>query len=423
MALAVRIRDSSVTSNIAVSIMRSLQARQVRRLAPAVCLGVVLAGCAGTPRITALHDPLYRADGHTSTITATARVTQSSIAEIRIEAISGTPAWCPTGSLVPSLMPCRTNAVNIVSACGFSAGRTEASCALNRTITGGRMISYRTTTRAANGRTASTPWVTYAAGPWPLTEYQLNLGIIRVQLDIEAARPVIWRTDAPGPAAAADKIDLGFVPDADYFAAGGGNYRQFSDDISSIATRTFYTDTRPSTNFTRTWRNIYNLWAGPRGADGEGCTRNFNQQTNAIRAALDGVAIVHRNAFRDCATLTRGGGGAGTVESTQSNVLQLLVHESGHFLFGLGDEYSGGGNSAVSLPKNVLGSQSSCQSTSTANSLPSGQCVQIGTTGTWRNDDGQISMMASSSLDSDFRTLSLRAVSNMVSACSGGSCY
>ena len=306
MALAVRIRDSSVTSNIAVSIMRSLQARQVRRLAPAVCLGVVLAGCAGTPRITALHDPLYRADGHTSTITATARVTQSSIAEIRIEAISGTPAWCPTGSLVPSLMPCRTNAVNIVSACGFSAGRTEASCALNRTITGGRMISYRTTTRAANGRTASTPWVTYAAGPWPLTEYQLNLGIIRVQLDIEAARPVIWRTDAPGPAAAADKIDLGFVPDADYFAAGGGNYRQFSDDISSIATRTFYTDTRPSTNFTRTWRNIYNLWAGPRGADGEGCTRNFNQQTNAIRAALDGVAIVHRNAFRDCATLTRG---------------------------------------------------------------------------------------------------------------------
>ena len=392
-------------------------------LVPAIFLASLLAGCAGTPRISALHDPLYRADGHTSTITARANVTQTSITQISIEAISGTPAWCPTSSFIPSLMPCRTGSVNIVSACGFNDGRTQATCSLTRSISAGRMISYRTTATAANGRTASTPWVTYAAGPWPLTQYEINLGFIRIRADIEAARPVVWRTDAPGPTAAADKIDLGFVPDEDYFASGGGNYRQFTDDISSIATQTFYTDTRASTSFTRTWRNIYNLWAGPRGADGQGCSRSFGGTTNAIRAALDGTAIVHRNEFRDCASLTRGGGGSGTVEAPQSNVLQLLVHESAHFLFGLGDEYDGGGNSAISLPKNVLGSQSSCQSTSTANSLPAAQCVQIGSTGTWRNDDGGTSMMASSSVDSDFRTLSLRATSNMISACTSGSCY
>ena len=257
----------------------------------------------------------------------------------------------------------------------------------------------------------------------PLTQYDVNLAFLRVRVDIEAARPVIWRTDTPGADAAADKIDLGFVPDADYFVAGGGDYRQFTDDISSIAVRTFYTDTRASTSFTRTWRNIYNLWAGPRGADADGCTRDFGGQTNAVRAALDGVAIVHRAAFRDCASLTRGGGGSGTVEAPQSNVLQLLVHESSHFLFGLGDEYVGGGNSSISLPMNVLGSQGVCQSTSTSNGLPAAQCTQIGSTGTWRNDDGGNGMMAGSSLDGDFRTLSSRAVNNMVSACASGTCY
>lgn len=413
MAFAVRVRDTRISG----------PSPPVRFGALVACVAALLAGCAGTPRISALHDPLFRADAHTSTITARASVSKSSIEEIRIEAISGEPRWCPTSNLIPSLMPCRTNSASIVSACGFNDGRTEASCALNRSIAGGRMISYRTTARAANGRTASTPWVTYAAGPWPLTQYELSLAFFRVRVDIEAARPVIWRTDAPGPGQAADKIDLGFVPDADYFVAGGGNYRRFTDDISSIATQTFYTDTRASTNFTRAWRTIYNLWAGPGGADAEGCTRNFNQQTNMIRAALDGVAIVHRSEFRDCASLTRGGGGSGTVEAPQSNVLQLLVHESSHFLFGLGDEYDGGGNSAISLPKNVLGSQGACQSTSTTNGLPAAQCMQIGSTGTWRNGDSGIEMMNSASVDSEFRTLSLRAVNNMVAACISGTCY
>ena len=409
-------------STLRLSILRPLVAPQWR-FAPILCVAAALAGCAGTPRITALHDPLYRAEGHTSTITARASVSKSSITQIRIEAFSGTPRWCDTAGLIPSLIPCRTVTTEIVSACGFSEGRTEATCALNRTITAGRMISYRSIATAANGRTASTPWVTYAAGPWPLTQYEVRLLGLRINVDIEAARPVIWRSDTSGAGTIADKIDLGFVPDEDYFMTGGGNYRRFTDDISSIATQTFYTDTRASTSFTRFWRNIYNVWAGPRGADGEGCSRSFGGTTNAVRAALDGTAIVHRSEFRDCASLTRGGGGSGTVEAPQGNVLQLLVHESGHFLFGLGDEYDGGGNSSVSLPKNVFGSQSACQSASTANSLPAAQCVQIGSTGTWRNDDGGNSMMASSSVDSDFRTLSSRAMGNMVSACTSGTCY
>jgi hypothetical protein len=101
----------------------------------------------------------------------------------------------------------------------------------------------------------------------------------------------------------------------------------------------------------------------------------------------------------------------------------VLLHEAGHFLFGLGDEYDGGGNASISNPKNVMSSQAICQSTSTTNSLPTSQCAQIGTTGTWRNDNGLSTTMEDRTLVSDFQTLSGKAMANKVVDCVNGACY
>jgi hypothetical protein len=383
--------------------------RRLLFLAPVLLL---LAACAGTPRISALQDPLYRAENHTSTITARATESRDGIASISIQAIVGElTASC--GAFFPSLVPCRTGASSVGVVCTFPNTTSEVSCSLPIAITPRRLITYSATATSARGRTASSGSVTYAGGA-PLTQTTF-LGLT---LSWETARPVIWRTDAPAPSTdRGDKIDLGFVPDADM-----PSYRAFTDDLQAVAKPLFFTDTNQFSVWTRTWKNLFNLWAGPTGADGNGCTRTFNAPASNVIAAFDGTAILHRDAFRDCASISLGGG-SGTTQTTLGDASWVLLHEAGHFLFGLGDEYDGGGNASISNPKNVMSSQAICQSTSTTNSLPTSQCAQIGTTGTWRNDNGLSTTMEDRTLVSDFQTLSGKAMANKVVDCVNGACY
>ena len=390
----------------------------MRRLLLVLGLPLLLSACAA-PNIRAMHDPIYRAENHTSTITARASQTQDGVAEITVEAIVGELTACESMSpLLPSLIPCRINAFAVAAVCTFANIKTEVGCSLPITLSGRRLVTYTASARSGANRTGSTGAVTYAGGP-PLTQATWTLPLIgTITMPWETARPIVWRTDTPWMGTDRnDKIDFGLVPDADM-----PNYRAFTDDLQPLVLQLFYTDTNQFSAWTRTWKNLFNVWAGPVGADGEGCTRNFSGSAATVRQAFDGTAILHRNAFRDCASISLGGG-AGTVETTLSDATWVLLHEAGHFLFGLGDEYVGGGNSAISQPKNVYGSKATCESNSTANGLPATQCVQIGTTGTWRNDDGQLTTMEERTLASDWRTLSGKAMSNMVTKCVGGSCY
>jgi hypothetical protein len=394
--------------------------RGARMCGPLLVAGLFLplAACAGAPRLATIHDPLYRAEDHGSTITARATETRDGIASIQIDATIGELTAC-TGApfALPSLIPCRTGASVTTAVCTFANVKTEVTCSLPISVTARRLITYSATARSAANRTASSPAVTYAGGA-PLTQTTINLGFVTITQPWETARPVIWRTDAPsGNTDRGDKIDWGFVPDADM-----PNYRAFTDDMQPMVLALHYTDTNQFSTWTRTWKNVFNLWAGPTGADAEGCTRTFAAPASTVRAAFDGTAILHRNDFRDCASISLGGG-AGSSQTNLSDASWVLLHESGHFLFGLGDEYVGGGNSSISNPRNVVGSQASCQSASTSNSLPTGQCVQIGTTGTWRNDDGQATTMEDRVLTSDWRTLCSRALGNRINACVSGACY
>jgi len=391
---------------------------KLTRLLGSLLVALVLSGCAGVPNITAVHDPLYRAENHTSTITVRATETRDGIAEISISAIVGELTACESMSpLVPSLIPYRANAVGMGAVCIFPNVKTQVSCSLPIALGDRRLVTYTASTRTSANRTATASAVTYAGGT-PLTQATFHVLGLTITMPWETARPVIWRTDAPSMNTnRADKIDLGLVPDPDM-----PNYRAFTDDLQPMMLALFYTDTNPYTAWTRTFKNMYNVWAGPTGANGEGCTRTFADPAATVRAAFDGTAILHRNDFRDCASISLGNG-AGTAQTNLGDSAWVLQHESGHFLYGLGDEYVGGGNSSISTPKNVYSSKASCDSNATANSLPTSQCVQIGTTGTWRNDDSQDTTMEDRVLSSDWRTLSGKALGNMLSKCSNGSCY
>jgi hypothetical protein len=362
---------------------------------------------------------MYRATPHTSTITATAADSQKGVSEIRIDVVEGDITACtPTPFLLPSLVPCRVNAVAKARVCSFANVTTPVSCALPLALGDRRLITYTTTARNGSGSTSSSPAITYAAGA-PVTQAQVQLPPIgTITMAWETARPVWWHTDSPGGSGTpADKIDVGFFPDADF----SGSYQAFTDSMQPIIKGAYFNSTDQFAVQYTAWKNLYNFWAGPDGADAQDCTRNFTGSAATVAGATDGDAILHRNPFRDCASIALGG--SGSTETTLSDAAWTFTHESGHFLHGLGDEYVGGGNASVSDPPNIYSSQSSCQTSATSLSIDKTLCAQIGTSGKWRMDDGSSTTMEDRVLGSDWRTASGVAVNRRVSKCSSGACY
>jgi hypothetical protein len=383
-----------------------------------VCgLAIAVSGC-GSLSVSALHDPLYRASAHTSTITARANDGQKGVAEIRIVAIDGELTACTENGWLPSLIPCRRNAVQRTRICTFSNATSPVSCALGLSLGDRRLVTYTVTAKNGGGSTASTDPITYAAGA-PLTQALIQLPLFGgFTIPWETARPVWWHTgSAGGGSTPADKIDVGFYPDADF----GTNYQAFTTGLQTIALGAFFNTTDQFAKNYGFWKNLFNLWAGPAGADGEGCSRSFTGAAATIAGVTDGDAILHQNAFRDCAALALGG--AGTTQTTLGDAAWVFTHESGHFLQGLGDEYVGGGNASVSDPDNIYGSKASCETAATTLSISQSFCAQIGTTGKWRMDDGNATTMEDRVLASDWRTASGIAIGRRVSKCTSGACY
>jgi hypothetical protein len=382
-----------------------------------VCAMAVLAGCA-SPSVNALHDPLYRASAHTSTITANATDTRNGVSQIRIDVVEGDITPCsPSPFTLPSLAPCRANATAVSRTCFFANVKVPVSCSFPRALGDRRLITYTATARNGSGSTSSTPAITYAAGA-PITQAQIGPPLPPITLSWETARPVLWHTDAPaGNSTPADKLDVGFFPDADF----GTNYQAFTDGMQPIALGAFFNSTDQFANLYTVFKGVFNLWAGPAGADAEGCSRTFAGSAATIAGVTDGDAILHQNAFRDCASIALGG--AGSTQTTLGDAAWVFTHESGHYLHGLGDEYVGGGNSSVSDPNNIYSSQSTCQSAATTLSISTSSCAQIGTTGKWRMDDGNATTMEDRVLTSDWRTASGIAVNRRIGKCLGGSCY
>jgi hypothetical protein len=381
----------------------------------------LLAGCSSLS-LSALHDPLYRATAHTSTITATASDSKKGVAEIRIEAIEGELTACTEGgTITPSVIPCRVGAIARVRVCTFPNTTTPVNCTMTLPLGDRRLVTYSTSARNGGTRTASTPAITYAAGA-PLTEARIRLPFpfrdFTFTIPWETARPVWWHTDSPGAGSSlADKIDVGFFPDADF----GTDYQAFTTGMQPIIRGAFFNTTDQFSKTYSFWKHTFNFWAGPAGADGEGCSRSFSGAAATIVGVTDGDTILHRNPFRDCAAIALGGGG--TTETTLSDAAWVFTHESGHFLHGLGDEYVGGGNASVSDPPNIYSSQASCQSAAGTLSIDPSFCVQIGTSGKWRMDDGNATTMEDRTLSSDWRTASGIAIGRRVGKCASGNCY
>jgi hypothetical protein len=366
-------------------------------------LPFALVGC--ETRVSAIHQPLYEDFAHESSIEATARNTASGIRKITITVTTGEMVDCADVGWEPppTVIPCRRNASTVSHVCTYSGSPSNATCTYTQPLGRRRIVTYSAEVEPVMGSSQRTPFITYAGGP---------------ASPKHLARPVLWNVSRP----ATERIDIGFFPDADYL----GNYHTFSSDTDILAYRVFFEPGKVYNQDYAFFRGTVNLWAAPLGADAVGiveglCTMTFGGLAAPVAAEMDGEAIFHRETFQDCAKLAYRG--AGTVDF--SNTLlndpgPTFVHESGHFLHGLGDEY----RRSVALPacRNVFPSQAECQADAPGHNADPADCVQIGSTGTWRNDNGNPEIMATSDENNDWQDDSLVCMTRRFLSCSQGVC-
>jgi hypothetical protein len=358
---------------------------------------IFITGCA--TRISAMHDPMYQASTHTSTITASATNNTAGINRIEIAVTTGEMTDCTETGVPASVVPCRRNASTITHTCNYTGSPSSANCSYSQSLGNQAVVTYKAKAVPTSGSSRTTSEITYSGGFPP------TAGILR---------PVWWHRNQSMDS----KIDLGFYPDSDY----SGLYTEFTDDMEVIAKGAYFNSGQPFASFYTLFNSHMNLWAAPFGADAQGCSRTFNALVTPLSAVTDGEAIVHKNDFRDCASIALGG--SGSVYAKAGDPDWIFVHESGHFLHGQGDEYCCDGGYATSGGcANVFSNQAACQAAAPGHNTNAANCVQIGTTGAWRNDDGALETMEDRTDNSNWQTDSNYCVIQRFVNCSNGNCY
>jgi hypothetical protein len=374
----------------------------VRRFA---AIGLIFAGGAGAgcTLVNVAHDPIYRAETHTSTITARARNYEAGVSSITIYVTVGTMTTCAGG--LPGLIPCRINATATEHTCSYAGAPADATCQTAVAVPDEGLISYRVTARPVVGWNVDTAEVAFAGGAPP---------------PVRLARPMYWHIYQQMP----KNIDIGFFPDADYTS-----YRAFTDDVDTIVDGAFFNETQVLSRRYSFYIEAFNLWAGPFGADAEArdCTREYVGEADRISAAVDVGVILHTREFRDCSSWGPGGAASGgSVQTSVADPVSLFVHESGHFLFGLSDEYccDGGYDPGQACPT-VYVTQQACEAAAPSAGASPNQCSIINTaTGAdvWRIGTA-LETMDNQGPMTNFRDDGGRCVEGLLKSCStGGPC-
>jgi hypothetical protein len=94
--------------------------------------------------ISAIHQPLYRGEAHTSTITAEARggLEKSGIRRITLTVTTGEMTDCTELGGVPSVIPCRKNATVVQQVCHYPDSPIEAKCQYQLELVDNRIVTY-----------------------------------------------------------------------------------------------------------------------------------------------------------------------------------------------------------------------------------------------------------------------------------------
>lgn len=383
------------------------------RLIAKVVLCVAFLGAADSldAGVSGWHEPLFGSAGQRIYIKARADDSEG-IRKISIIIVAGKMVDCdevrPWAQEVG--VPCRMGASRFIHECeyvDYVPPSTEVACEYSEDFSfsyGGKsLISYRIEATTRSGDVLSDEEITFSQGEAPSQSI---------------ARPLWWYRLAP----LRSRVDIGFFPDLDY-GDNDSAYGNFTADLNSILAGVLFVSAPFAYPFHAS-RITFNYWAASFGADAEECQRDFASHLDPIISQMDGRVILHQNLFRDCASISLAG--YGSVYAKASDASWILAHESGHFLYGQGDEYAcDGSHRTVGSCKNIFSSASDCVAYAINWNLRAGECEEMVCNDipvAWRLGRGN-SVMRDRDLLAEWHSANRKCVQDRINTCESGVCY
>jgi hypothetical protein len=298
-----------------------------------LALAVTLSTGCGSARVVAFHDPMHPTNSQAVTFRAEATGTVDRV-ELAYERY--TLSTGPGNTKVQTL----AQAMTTVKTCDPPGSVSSLTCThtMPSAFAANSLINFRVRAVDPQNRTSSETY-SFASGdyPWPNDPIP-----IRVK------------------GGTADKLDVVFIPDTDITVA---NFRSQLDEVIE--------DLYFKYSNIKFWRGLYNFYySGQQGNYEELC--NFTNPSNMaqLTAIADTVAILHSADLRDCRS--------GTLMSSEIDYDKTLIHETGHALFNLKDEYCCDSSySQQGCVPNLYSSLANCQGDATNVGYPSSNCTKL----------------------------------------------
>lgn len=271
---------------------------------------------------------------------------------------------------------------------------------------------------ASSGATA-----TFSPGPFPLGTFSYGCRVVDDGVPVWTG----WRLVAVGvpdtgravpvmqTGPRASRIDIVFIADSDSYSAGDAP--SFLSDVGSIITGAYH-----SLDLFLSNEDKFNFWVARDMGDAEPeCDHEAPDNWDDDYSFADTGAIVHTDAFRDCAP------GGERLFSAEPVELTTFLHETGHRPFGLADEYCCDGGYYQDEPfPNVYEEPEDCADDAPNLGRTSADCREFEETiENWDDFDWSVSDPAVDDLMVDNRTPQandIRRINWMFDVCRGAGC-
>lgn len=171
-----------------------------------------------------------------------------------------------------------------------------------------------------------------------------------------------------------EKLDIVIIPDPDllndwYITAYNpdGDWDGFRALLDDIIEDVYF-----SSNAIRHWRALYNFYYSPVAGhfDEDTCTFTLPDNLPALEVVADSMMYAHSQEMWDCKFADKA--------SAENWYDKSMIHESGHALIGLRDEYAGANYGAYpphTCMSNIFPSKAACQNEAPEIGLPASFCV------------------------------------------------
>jgi len=259
----------------------------------------------------------------------------------------------------------------LLHTCAYAFPASSPTCSFTTAAPypDGSIIGFKSVVHAVDGSQGTDGWIYYVAGAPSIFD------------------PVPIRLSADSSQA----IDVVFIPDTDF----NGNDIDFINAVTNLVNQG-YLSSQPFAQHVRPWRGLWNFYVTYQTSHDPTAPCNGSPANwTALRAVVDNGVKVHKTPLRDCSYF---GPENGAMMSVTAGDFPTLLHESGHGVFGLADEYCCDGgyrqpSNAVIPQPNVFSSLNNCQSNAAGHGWPITDCTQICSPGGqcvnwWRSDNG-----------------------------------